>query len=94
MAAGWWPVRKSAPRPGMFGRSDRNGVQHLYPMRFRNEEELVKTLGHERIHIWQVKTDGYPDEDALARRLEDAAKATEAQARRPTLACPSEHGSC
>jgi hypothetical protein len=63
----------------MFGRTDRDGVLHLYPNAFRNEEELVKTLGHERTHVWQVKTYGYPEEDALARRMEDAAKATEAQ---------------
>ena len=36
-------------------------------------------IGHERTHVWQVKTYGYPEEDALARRMEDAAKATEAQ---------------
>ena len=72
-------IRKSAPRQGMFGRTDRDGVLHLYPNAFRNEEELVKTLGHERTHVWQVKTYGYPEEDALARRMEDAAKATEAQ---------------
>jgi hypothetical protein len=72
-------IRKSAPRPGMFGRTDRNGVLHLYPNAFKNEEELVKTLGHERTHVWQVRTYGYPDEDAMARRMEDGAKATEAQ---------------
>ena len=37
------------------------------------------TLGHERTHVWQVRTYGYPDDDALARRMEDGAKATEAQ---------------
>ena len=72
-------IRKSAPRPGMFGRTDRNGVLHLYPNAFKNEEELVKTLGHERTHVWQVRTYGYPDDDALARRMEDGAKVTEAQ---------------
>ena len=40
--------------------------------------ELVKTLGHERTHVWQVKTHGYPTE-AERQVYEDAAKATEAQ---------------
>jgi hypothetical protein len=44
----------------MFGRTDRNGVLHLYPNAFKNEEELVKTLGHEHTHVWQVRTHGYP----------------------------------
>jgi hypothetical protein len=43
------------------------------------EEELVKTLGHERTHVWQVKTYGYLQDDKLARQMEKAAKATEAQ---------------
>ena len=33
----------------------------------------------ERTHVWQVRTYGYPDDDALARSMEDGAKATEAQ---------------
>jgi hypothetical protein len=37
------------------------------------------TLGHERTHVWQVRTYGYPDDDALARLMEDGAKVTEAQ---------------
>jgi hypothetical protein len=51
---------------------------HLYPNAFRSEEELVKTLGHERTHVRQVKTHGYPTE-AERQVYEDAAKATEAQ---------------
>jgi hypothetical protein len=71
-------IHKSAPRQGMFGQTTPDGVLHLYPNAFRNEEELVKTLGHERTHVWQVKTHGYPT--AAERQVyEDAAKATEAQ---------------
>lgn len=71
-------IHKSAPRQGMFGQTTPDGVLHLYPNAFRSEEELVKTLGHERTHVWQVKTHGYPT--AAERRVyEDAAKATEAQ---------------
>jgi hypothetical protein len=39
---------------------------------------LVKTLGHERTHVWQVKTYGYPTK-AERERFEAAARATEAQ---------------
>ena len=52
-------IHKSAPHPGMFGQTTRDGVLHLYPNAFRSEEELVRTLGHERTHVWQVKTYGY-----------------------------------
>ena len=71
-------IHKSAPRQGMFGQTTPDGVLHLYPNAFRNEEELVKTLGHERTHVWQVKTHGYPT-DAERQLYEDAAEATEAQ---------------
>jgi hypothetical protein len=71
-------IHKSAPRQGMFGQTTPDGVLHLYPNAFRSEEELVKTLGHERTHLWQVKTHGYPT--AAERQLyEDAAEATEGQ---------------
>jgi hypothetical protein len=39
---------------------------------------LVKTLGHERTHVWQVKTYGYPTK-AERERFEPAARAMEAQ---------------
>jgi hypothetical protein len=71
-------IHKSAPRQGMFGQTTPDGVLHLYPNAFRSEEELVKTLGHERTHVWQIKTHGYPT--AAERQMyEDAAEATEAQ---------------
>ena len=41
-------IHKSAPRQGMFGQITPDGVLRLYPNAFRSEEELVKTLGHER----------------------------------------------
>jgi hypothetical protein len=71
-------IHKTAPSQGMFGETTPDGVLHLYPNAFRSEEELVKTLGHERIHVWQVKTHGYPAR-AERKLYEDAAKATEAQ---------------
>jgi hypothetical protein len=71
-------IHRSAPRQGMFGQTTPDGVLHLFPNAFRNEEELVRTLGHERTHVWQVKTYGYPTQ-AEAGRFEEAARATEAQ---------------
>jgi hypothetical protein len=71
-------IHRSAPSQGMFGETTPDGILHLYPNAFRSEEELVKTLGHERIHVWQVKTHGYPAR-AERKLYEDAAKATEAQ---------------
>jgi hypothetical protein len=38
--------------------SPRGNVIELYPDAFTNTESLVKTLGHERTHIYQVKTFG------------------------------------
>jgi hypothetical protein len=72
-------IHKSAPRQGMFGQTTPDGVLRLFPNAFRSEEELVKTLGHERTHVWQVRTYGYPQNDTLARQMEKAAEATEAQ---------------
>jgi hypothetical protein len=71
-------IRKSAPRQGMFGQTTREGVIRLFPNAFRSEEELVKTLGHERTHVWQVKTYGYPTK-AQREQFEASARATEAQ---------------
>jgi hypothetical protein len=58
-------IHKSAPRQGMFGQTTPDGVLHLYPHAFRNEEELVKTHRYPTAAERQV--------------YEDAAKATEAQ---------------
>jgi hypothetical protein len=71
-------IRKSAPRQGMFGQTTRDGVIRLFPNAFRSEEELVKTLGHERTHVWQVTTYGYPTK-AEREQFEASARATEAQ---------------
>ncbi|NLD47976.1 MAG: hypothetical protein GX660_12405, partial [Clostridiaceae bacterium] len=38
--------------------SPKGNVIELYPDAFTNTESLVKTLGHERTHIYQVKTFG------------------------------------
>lgn len=45
----------------LYGWADPKGNRILlYPDAFSSKENLVKTLGHERIHIYQTKTFGKP----------------------------------
>ena len=48
----------------------------LYPKAFTNKEELIKTLGHERIHVYQRKVFGTPDSTQLL-QMERAAELSE-----------------
>ncbi|NDI35098.1 hypothetical protein EPK97_10035 [Chengkuizengella sediminis] len=51
---------------GLYGWADPKGkVIELYPDAFTDSENLVKTLGHERTHIYQTKTFGAPNSDTL-----------------------------
>jgi len=43
------------------GRTTPNGEIELYPNAFSNTETLVKTLGHERTHVFQIDLYGHPD---------------------------------
>jgi hypothetical protein len=45
----------------LFGQAIKNRI-HLYPDAFSSYENLVKTLGHERTHLFQFKTYGFPNE--------------------------------
>ena len=45
----------------------------LYPDAFTNTEMLVKTLGHERIHVYQVSVFGKPASSNMLKRFEKAA---------------------
>lgn len=49
----------------------------LYPDAFSNMENLVKTLGHERTHIMQIKLYGAPTTAAELGANEAAAYAVE-----------------
>jgi hypothetical protein len=42
----------------------------LYPDAFSNREELVKTLGHERVHCEQVKLFGYSEDTEVEKYFE------------------------
>src|SRR4051812_5940323 len=45
----------------------------LYPDAFSSVEELVKTLGHERMHVYQARVFGPPSDSADGARRERAA---------------------
>lgn len=49
----------------------------LYPDAFRNRKTLVKTLGHERIHVMQVKLHEPPLDSDMCILAEDAATLSE-----------------
>lgn len=54
------------------------GLIQLYPDAFSSLENLVKTLGHERIHVYQFKTFGAFENTADAALMESAAGGSEA----------------
>ncbi|MBI3563457.1 MAG: hypothetical protein HY080_17270 [Gammaproteobacteria bacterium] len=45
----------------------------LYPDAFSSPENLVRTLGHERMHVYQVRTFGVPQNAVELRLNENAA---------------------
>ncbi|XBX03638.1 hypothetical protein QMP26_24215 [Enterocloster clostridioformis] len=52
-------------------------VVELYPDAFTNRETLLKTLGHERIHVMQNKLYGPPQDSVTCGLFEDAAALSE-----------------
>lgn len=61
---------------GIFGYSDGKSIT-LYPDAFADLETLVKTLGHERIHIYQVGIWGRPTSSEMLKLFEKAARESE-----------------
>jgi hypothetical protein len=58
---------------GFFGYTHPNGKSiDLYPDAFSSSEELVRTLGHERTHVYQARTFGAP-QGAVDLRLNESA---------------------
>ncbi|MEK4509251.1 hypothetical protein [Paenibacillus sp. FSL K6-2524] len=56
------------------GWANPNGKEiQLYPNAFINEEQLIKTLAHERTHIFQVRIYGHAADDSMLRLFEDGA---------------------
>jgi hypothetical protein len=39
---------------GLFGHTSPDGTIGLYPDAFGSEEDLVRTIGHERMHVMQI----------------------------------------
>jgi hypothetical protein len=63
---------------GIYGyTAPRGKTIQLYPDAFRNMEDLVKTLGHERTHIMQIRLYGAPTTAAELGANEAAAYAAE-----------------
>jgi len=59
---------------GVFGYAHPNGKQiDLYPDAFSSPDTLIRTLGHERTHIYQFKTFGPAKDSVMSGLFEDAA---------------------
>jgi hypothetical protein len=62
----------------LYGYTHPNGrIIELYPDAFRNTETLIRTLGHERMHIYQARTFRLPMNSQELRMFEEAAYASE-----------------
>ena len=65
---------------GLFGYTNPNGKEvQLYPDAFMSREELVKTLGHEKVHLDQLKRYGPTNDTELAALYEKEASESEEQ---------------
>jgi len=60
----------------LFGYTDGKTIT-LYPDAFQNTESLVKTIGHERMHVYQVKLFGRPTSSDILFQFEDGASISE-----------------
>ncbi|EUJ36756.1 hypothetical protein PWEIH_11355 [Listeria weihenstephanensis FSL R9-0317] len=49
----------------------------LYPRAFTDKENLIMTLGHERMHVYQIKTFGAPDNSRMLGLYEKGAELSE-----------------
>ena len=59
---------------------ENGGTIELYPLAFTNRETLVRTLAHERMHIYQLRIFGEPLNSVTALEYELAAKQAEEDA--------------
>lgn len=65
---------------GLFGYTTPKGKEvQLYPDAFMSREELVKTLGHEKVHLIQLKQYGPTNDTELAALYEKEASESEEQ---------------
>ena len=69
---------KSLIGMGVYGYTFPDGKRvQLYPDAFTNRQELVKTLGHERVHCEQIKLFGRAHQNDLLGSFENAASFSE-----------------
>ncbi|MBG9793496.1 hypothetical protein ABD76_13620 [Paenibacillus dendritiformis] len=62
----------------LYGWADPKGNRIiLYPDAFSSKENLIKTLGHERIHIYQTKIFGKPQDHEMLLEFEKGAYGSE-----------------
>jgi hypothetical protein len=62
----------------LYGYTHPNGKSFdIYPDAFQNPEQLIRTLGHERTHVYQIKTFGRPKSSLDLKLNESAAVAAE-----------------
>ncbi|MDQ0416810.1 RHS repeat-associated protein [Croceifilum oryzae] len=63
---------------GVFGWANPNGKEiQLYPLAFSDKENLIKTLGHERMHIYQARVFGEAKDQKMLMDFEKAAYGSE-----------------
>jgi RHS repeat-associated protein len=63
---------------GFYGHTPTSGrFIDLYPDAFTNQEQLVRTLGHERMHVYQTRTFGAPIDSKAVNIYEEAARGSE-----------------
>lgn len=60
----------------MYGFTDGKTIT-LYPDAFTDAETLVKTLGHERMHVYQINVFGKPTSTEMLAVFEKAAYSSE-----------------
>ena len=71
-------IKINKGRAGYAGSTAPNGTITLTRSAFANEEQLARTLYHERFHVDQIRSGmGYPTSRAAAGPWEDAAVAAE-----------------
>lgn len=61
---------------GIYGYTDGKTIT-LYPDAFTDTETLVKTLGHERMHVYQTSIFGKPTSSDILQEFENGAYASE-----------------
>ena len=72
------PVSINKARSGYYGSTSPDGRITLTRSAFTNEEQLARTLAHERFHVDQIRSGaGYPDSYDAANAWEQAASAYE-----------------